>query len=58
MRPNDFLSVDTVLEDVDAVVHIACPLPGRKSPEATFKVDLASFFLFLSSNDGVLTECH
>jgi len=46
MRPNNF-SLDIVLEDVDAVLHIACALPGRMSPEATFKVDLSSSYSFL-----------
>jgi len=42
MRPNNFSSVDIVLEDVNAVLHI-----GRMSPEAIFEVDLPFSYSFL-----------
>lgn len=40
VRIDDVATSDftTALASVDAVIHLACPLPGRKSVEETFSV--------------------
>jgi len=41
---NDIATGDftEALKGVDAVIHVACPLPGRKSTEETFTVSYTS----------------
>lgn len=43
MKVDDIATGDftEALKGVDAVVHIACPLPGRKDTEEIFKVRLS-----------------